>query len=172
MSIRWAAGAERGRDRSIEILGIIYGATKLWPRRGPRHLINRGVDIPNSGKRKGRAGKRRNIMTWTVFSTYLIMTRSLIMTRYHDTAPDQCIRPIGINPWPWEKMSWLSVFSIFVYYFNTPYHDSGSFSPNLSWVNLYEFSCQAAALCLGQPASLPDIRPASLPGIRPARRGR
>ena len=119
-----------------------------------------------------RAGKCRNIMTWTVFSTYLIMTRSLIMTRYHDTAPDQCIRPIGINPWPWEKMSWLSVFSIFVYYFNTPYHDSGSFSPNLSWVNLYEFSCQAAALCLGQPASLPDIRPASLPGIRPARRGR
>ena len=31
MSIRWAACAERVRDRSIEILGIIYGATKLWP---------------------------------------------------------------------------------------------------------------------------------------------
>ena len=52
------------------------------------------------------------------------MTPVLSMTQKHDSFPDQPIIPLGINLWPWGKMSCFCVFHLFLYSCHSPNHDS------------------------------------------------
>ena len=104
-----------------------------------------------------RAHIHRNSMTFIVFFTALAWHFTLA---WHKS---MTVLQIGVEV-PRESfcgleknLSCFSVFQVFVYYCNTLYHDNKTFSPNLSWIKLYEFSCQPATFCLGWPAIQPGL---------------